>query len=252
MIEINLLPQEFRKKPISLSFGKSGLYAIATVIGVLVMLAGITIYQMRQLSTLETNIRKARQRAAMLEKDIKLVDALIDVKQKIHRRMAAVEQLDSHRSAWVRILEDVVRNVPEFVWLSHFKEEPLEDTDSLSNKQSTKQTQPGGQQAKQQQSQPGETSASTNPWVRWVEVEGYAFTLNALASFMINMMRSDYFDNVELVSTDEVTFQEQKAYNFVLSCDLYYLSDEELRGLIAQANDQGGSRQSTTSHKGLN
>jgi Tfp pilus assembly protein PilN len=126
MIEINLLPREFRKKSVSLSFGKSGLYVIAGVVGVLVMLAGITIYQMRQLSTLEANIRKARQRAAMLEKDIKLVDALIDVKQKIHRRMAAVEQLDSHRSTWVRILEDVARNVPEFVWLGRFKEEPRE------------------------------------------------------------------------------------------------------------------------------
>jgi Tfp pilus assembly protein PilN len=248
MIEINLLPREFRKKSVSLSFGKSGLYVIAGVVGVLVMLAGITIYQMRQLSTLEANIRKARQRAAMLEKDIKLVDALIDVKQKIHRRMAAVEQLDSHRSTWVRILEDVARNVPEFVWLGRFKEEPREMPDSLSNQQA-KQT---AQQPNQQQGQQGQTTASVDPWIRRAEVEGFAFTLNALASFMINMMRSDYFDNVELVSTDEVTFQEQKAYNFVLTCDLHYLSDEELRGLIAQANDQSGSRRATTSHKSLN
>lgn len=247
MIEINLLPKEYRKKSVSISFGKTGLYAIAAVAGVLVMLMGVTFYQMHQLGELESNIMKAQQRAAMLEKDIRLVDALIDVKNKITNRMVAVEQLDSHRSTWVRILEDVARNVPEFVWLGRFKEEPLqedvEDALAQSSQQGNQQEQPDRQ---------SEAIVNETPWACKAEVEGYAFTLNALASFMINMMRSDYFDEVELVSTDEIKFQDQKAYNFVLTCRLHYLTDEDLRGLIAQANDKGGSRQSETSHRSLN
>ena len=252
MIEINLLPREFRKKPVSLSFGKSGLYAVAAVAGVLVMLAAITIYQMHQLSTLETNIRKAWQRAAMLEKDIKLVDALIDVKEKIGQRMAAVEQLDGHRSTWVRILEDVSRNVPEFVWLGRFKEEPFPEPPAQSIQQPNQQNDQSGKPQGSRQVQQSDTAVTVNPWVRQAEVEGYAFTLNALASFMINMMRSDYLDEVELVSTDEVKLQDQKTYNFVLSCNLHYLSDEELRGLIAQAGDRSDSEKSSTGHHGLN
>ena len=90
------------------------------------------------------------------------------------------------------------------------------------------------------------------PTMRSAEVEGYAFTLNALASFMIKMMRSDYFDEVELVSSDEVKFQDHKAYNFVLTCNLHYLSEDHLRDMIAQASNTGGSQKGPTSHRSLN
>ncbi len=240
MIEINLLPKEYLKKPFSFSLGKTGIYAIAAAAGIVLMLIGVTFYQIRQLGELEGNIAKARQRAAMLEKDIKLVDGLMDVKSKITSRMAAVERLDSHRSAWVRILEDLARNVPEFVWLGHFKEETLDTLQQANTKSGT-----NNQKAQ-------EAPPQAQPTIRKVEIEGYAFTLNALASFMIKMMRSDYFDNVELVATDEVKFHDQKAYDFILSCNLHYLSDEKLRGLIAQADKTSQNASGSTSHKSLN
>ncbi len=240
MIEINLLPKEYLKKSLSFSLGKAGLYGIIGVAGVTLMLIGVTLYQIHQVSSLEDNIERAQRRAAMLEKDIQLVDALIDVKNKITNRMTAVERLDSHRSAWVRILEDVARNVPEFVWLGHFKEEPPVDSAAIA-----------GQAAGQSDSQQP-AILSAEPTIRTAQIEGYSFTLNALASFMIKMMRSDYFDNVELVSSDEVKFQDQKAYNFVLTCNLHYLSDESLRNLLAQANSPGGTGNDRTGHRNLN
>ncbi|RKX26909.1 MAG: hypothetical protein DRP47_07450 [Candidatus Zixiibacteriota bacterium] len=232
MIEINLLPKQYQRKSVSLSFGKPGIYAISIAAGIILMLVSVTFYQMHQVGVLEDNISKAHQRADMLQKDIQLVDALTDVKGKISERMAAVEKLDSHRTAWIRILEDISRNVPEFIWLARFTElnPPKVDT--------TKQ-------------QENASSTPINDRVRTAEIEGYAFTLNALASFMINMMRSDYFDNVEMKTTSEKVFGDQKAYNFVLSCDLHYLSDEDLRGLIAQVEQQDNSKNSAT-HKSLN
>ncbi len=228
MIEINLLPKEYRKKGVSFSLGKTGLYAIGAAVGVLLMFLGITLYQINQLASLEDNIDRARHRAAMLQQDIELVDALSDVKVKITRRMAAVEQLDSHRSAWVRILEDVASNVPQFVWLGRFSEEARKDTVAHAS-QSTA-------------GQPAVAAAETPaPVIRRAELEGYAFTLNALASFMIRMMRSSYFEDVELVSSDEVKFDDQKAYNFVLACHLHYLSDEQLQNLIAGVKDTDDS-----------
>ncbi|MFH1372989.1 MAG: PilN domain-containing protein [bacterium] len=240
MIEINLLPKEYLKKSLSFSLGKAGLYAIIGVAGVALMLIGITVYQIHQISSLEDNIESAQRRAAMLEKDIQLVDALTDVKYKITDRMTAVERLDSHRSSWVRILEDVARNVPEFVWLGHFKEEPLVDSAAIA-----------GQAAGQSDSQQPAT-LSGEPTVRNAQVKGYSFTLNALASFMIKMMRSDYFENVELVSSDEVKFQDQKAYNFVLTCNLHYLSEESMRNLLAHSNSPGGTGNDRSGHRNLN
>ncbi|MDH4156983.1 MAG: PilN domain-containing protein [candidate division Zixibacteria bacterium] len=235
MIEINLLPKDYLKKSFNLSLGKTGLYALGGAVGVIIMLAGITFYQTHQLTQLEKNIERARQRAAMLQRDILVVDALIDVKGKINNRMTAVERLDRHRSAWVRVLEDVAGNVPEFIWLGRLVEETAA---------AEKQT---GAGAKKQ----AETPPAALPTdARKVSLEGYAFTLNALAKLMINMMRSDYFDEVELVSTEEKKLEEQKAYNFVLTANLHFLSDEELRNLIAQSGEKKESAKA--SHKVLN
>ena len=231
MIEINLLPKGFHKKSLDFSVGKAGMYAVVAVAGVLVMLIAVTFYQKNQISTLEENITRAHQRASMLQKDIALVDGLMDVKNKITGRMLAVERLDGHRSIWVRILEDVARNVPDFVWLSKFSEQPPK---LVAKKADT--AKPAFDPSK--------------PIVRKAQIEGFSFTLNALASFMIKMMRSDYFDEVELVSTSEVELQEEKAYNFVLSFNVHYLTDEELRDNIAMAKAEAKNQK--TGHKSLN
>ena len=223
MIEINLLPKDQQKRAFEFSFGKSGLFVVAGAVAVVLALGGITIYQKNQLAELDENINRAQQRAAMLQKDILLVDALTDVKNKISNRMTAIEKLDSHRSGWVRVLENVTTNVPEFVWLSRFKEIPLA---------APKKDDKGVDKNAPAPDKAAVSAMGANaPSVLKCEVEGFAFTLNALAAFMINMMRSDHFDNVELKATNEVKLEDIKAYNFTLSADLHYLSDEDLRQL---------------------
>lgn len=235
MIEINLLPKDYRKSSRGLQFGKTGLYALAGAAGVVVLLVAITFYQMTQLSQLEENIERAHQRAAMLRADIQVVDALIDVKTKIQRRMTAAERLDRYRSSWVRILEDIARNVPEFVWLAKFKEVTPEAPKETKGKKDT--TTVAAQPAKQDGAP-----------IRPVEIEGYTFTLNALAAFMIKTMRSDYFDEVELIETKDTVFVEEKAYKFQLTARVHYLSDEELRNLVAQSDEDD----TQPGHKSLN
>ena len=244
MIEINLLPKDYQRKSFSLSLGKTGVYSLVAAAGVVVMLIGVTFYQMGQLSTLDDNIRKAQQRAAMLQKDIAIVDALIDVKSKINRRITAVDKLDGHRSSWVRVLEDLTRNVPEFVWLVKLEES--------SGQQETRGKARTNQKEEEEAIPPG---SSLTPEVLKVSIEGYAFTLNSLATFMINMMRSDYFDEVELTSTEEKYLdneKDHKAFNFVLTSNLHYLSDEQLRNMVAQATTDKKSKGSKAGHKVLN
>jgi hypothetical protein len=170
-----------------------------------------------------------------------MVDALIDIKAKITNRMEAVERLDRHRGAWVRILEDMSKNIPEFVWLSTFtelKQKPV----------ATTITQPKGiagasgpRYAQSAQAPAPDTSAlaknPNGPIVRPAEIEGFTFTLNALASLMIKMMRSNFFDDVDLVYSKEVAFGKQKAYNFKLSCNVNYLSDEEVEKIVGEGLD---------------
>ena len=233
MIEINLLPKDYRKSSGAFALGKTGVYIMSAVAGMLVVLIAITFYQMRQISSLKTDIERANQRAALLREDIRVVDGLMDVKDKIHRRIEAVERLDRHRSVWVRILEDVSRNVPEFVWLDEFKELPVE-------------TPPPDESRDESVAPPTYEAPSERP----VEVRGYAFTLNALAATMIRMMRSDYFDGVELVESKDTLYAGEKAYQFELAADVHYLSDEELRNLMAaKAQSEADAK---TSHASLN
>ncbi len=236
MIEINLLPKDYLKRSTGLSLGKSGLYIGIGAIGVVAMLIGITIYQMRQVSTLEANIERANERAAMLQKDIQVVDALTEVKEKINDRMRAVERLDRHRSVWVRILADVAADVPEFVWLAGFKETVA----SAPKAGATKGGAPAAKAKPVQEKEVTETPAApdTLPSFRPVEVQGYAYTLNALAAFMINLMRSDYFDQVELVKSEQAKFQDdEKAYDFIVSANVHYLSDQDLQGVVASTEN---------------
>ena len=157
--------------------------------------------------------------------------------------MTAVEQLDRHRSAWVRVLEELARDIPEFVWLGKFNEIQAE-TDKAGK------TTKGRRGNNKAQEEPVPQKSPILASVKQVEIEGYAFTLNSLAALMINMMRSDYFDNVELISSTEQEFQEeQKAFNFVLSANLHYLSDEEQNKMIGQAKD---GKKSSSRHKVLN
>jgi Tfp pilus assembly protein PilN len=211
MIQINLLPKEFRRKTGKLSIGKSGYYAIGATAGVIIMIVVVSFYQMYQVRKLDENMEVARFRTQQLQKDIAVVDALIDVKEKIMQRIEAIDRLDQHRSVWVRILEDFSGQVPDFMWLSGFRESKT--AVAAANDTS-------------------KANAQIPSSVRPVAIEGFAFTLNSLANFMIKLMRSNYFSDVEMASVDEVLFQEQKAYSYKLNANLHYLSDSELKELL--------------------
>ena len=213
MIQINLLPREFRKKSGGMGIGKTGYYALGATAGVILMIAVVTMYQMFQINELDEKMEIARFRTQQMQKDIAVVDALIDVKSKIMQRMEAVDRLDQHRTVWVRVLENVTRQVPEFTWLSQFKENPLpvvakDDTTTSQVKQPE--------------------LILTRP----ISIEGYSFTLNSLANFMIKLMRSHFFSEVEMASVEEVEIQEQKAYNYRLTATLHYLSDQDLKKIL--------------------
>lgn len=237
MIHINLLPKEYLKSKKSFSVGKSGMYVAAGALAVVAMLVGVTFWQIHQIKVLDDGIARANQRAAMLRQDIQMVDALTDVKAKITERMQAVERLDRHRSAWVRLLENIAADIPEFVWLGRFNEKVAVTKPGTTPP-------PAGEGADKKAAPAPATAGSVSDTVsvRDVEIEGYAFTLNAIAALMIKLMQSDYFDQVELVKSEEKKFNEdEKAYLFTLSARAHYLSDDDLRNLAAKSEQDAAS-----------
>lgn len=232
-IQINLLPKEFRRRAGTPSLGRSGYYAMGAVGGLVLLIGVITVFQRVQLTQLGQKMDVAQFRTEQLQKDIAVVDALIDVKAKIMQRMEAVERLDRHRSVWVRILEDVGRRVPEYTWLSAIKESNPESASKAKTNKTAKAT--GATTTAQAGAPAADTTAKAETGqmpFRAVSIEGFSFTLNSLANFMINLMNSQFFSDVEMASVEEVQFQKQKAYSYKLTATLHFLSDEELKKIL--------------------
>ena len=209
-IEINLLPRELRRKRPGIAFDKN-LTLIAAFAGILVVLfVGVSVLQGIKLKTLDKKITEAHRRADQLSKDIELVDALTELKDKVLKRMSAIEALDRNRSVWVRVLEDLSKRVPDYLWLSLLMEEEWqkEATPDTSADSTT-------------------FSAPLQSPVKRITMEGYSHSLNSLASFLIQLMRSQYFKNMELQYVKRAELKEYKTFSFQLIGNLNYLPELE-------------------------
>jgi Tfp pilus assembly protein PilN len=209
-IEINLLPRELRGKRRGISFDKS-LTLIAAFVGILVVLiAGVSVLQGIQLKALDKNIADAHVRANQLQKDIELVDALTQLKSKILQRMSAIDALDRNRSVWVRMLEDLCQRIPDYLWLSLLMEE--ESQSEATSDTSTDST---------------ISFAQLEPPVKKMTIEGYSYSLNSLASFLIQLMGSQYLKNMELQYVKRAEVKGYKTFSFQLVGGLYYVPEFE-------------------------
>lgn len=222
MIEINLLPRELRKKGKAFSFNLSGkknvLYLMGGGVAIVVFIIGSTFYQTLKLKNLDSRMREAQARTEKLKKDIQLVDALTELKDKLLQRMNAIETLDRNRSAWIDILQDLSQRIPEYLWLSTFKEIPMAPATPA-----TPTPNPAGTPTAA--TAPPVNPAPT-PSGRKVTIAGYTYSINSLANFMIQLMKSNYFKNIELNFVKSAEMEKQKLFSFELGCDLFYETGE--------------------------
>ncbi|MCI0595235.1 MAG: PilN domain-containing protein [candidate division Zixibacteria bacterium] len=208
MIEINLLPKELQKRTGGLALPKPALYMLAGMAGLAAVLAGLTVMQKMRISNIEKKIAEAKVREAKMQKDIQLVDALTELKGKILERMAAIEGLDANRSAYVRFLEDLTGRVPEYLWLSNFREGS------------------GGGAPQPAQARPGNPAPAAAVSGAKTVIEGFSYSLNSLATFMIQMKKSPFIKNIELSFAKEQKLENNRLYNFQLTCDLTMAPEE--------------------------
>lgn len=214
MIEINLLPKDLQKRTGGLALPRMAMYMLAGMAALAVLLAGLTVMQKMRISRIEKDIARAKEREAKMQKDIQLVDALTALKGKILERMAAIEGLDQNRSAYVRFLEDLAGRVPDYLWLSNFREGT--SGSSPAPKPATGQSTGGAAPA---------AAAAASGNARTV-IEGFAYSLNSLATFMIQMKKSPFIKNIELSYAKEQKLENSRLYNFQLTCDLTMAPEE--------------------------
>jgi Tfp pilus assembly protein PilN len=212
MIEINLLPKELRRKGRGLVLDKNLIY-LGAVCGILVVLfVAVSIFQSFKLKALDKKIAEAQRRTEELRQTIELVDALTDLKDKLLQRMSAIENLDKNRAAWVNILEDLSQRVPDYLWLSLLKEEEeVAESEVATEADTSLQV------------------ALPLTYTRRVNIEGYTYSINSLALFLIQLMRSEYFDNMELQFIKKSEMEKLKTFTFGLSGELVYTPETEFK-----------------------
>lgn len=222
MLEINLLPKEYRKRGNVLDFDKKFLYVGVAAAALVVVLGGITFYQTHQMGRLEKLIAKARVEEGRYKKDIAIIDALTEVKEKILARVSAIEKLDHRRDFYIKLLEDVNTRIPEFLWMTGFSE----TAPSVAAAAPATAAAPGAKPPVPPAGQPAQAAATTVDLSKGTAViEGYAHSLNAVGSFIIGLMKSDFFDDVKLSRAVAEDIGSVTAFNFKITCSLNYDAD---------------------------
>jgi Tfp pilus assembly protein PilN len=211
MIEINLLPKELKRKGRGFAFDKNLIYLGMVVGGLVILFVVVSIFQSFKLKVMDKKIAEAKKRTEELRKNIELVDALTDLKDKLLRRMSAIETLDKNRATWVQVLEDLSQRVPEYLWLSVLREE-----EEVPESQTGAEADTSGQQA-----------LPLTP-TKKVNIEGYTYSINSLALFLIQLTRSDYFMNMELQFIKKSETEKQKTFSFGLSGELVYTPETQV------------------------
>lgn len=210
MIEINLLPKEMQIQGPRVALNRKNLVPALGALALVGAMAGLSIYQSQQLGELEGKIRIATARAEQLQKDIRMVDALVAIKVKITDRINAVKQLDENRMAWVSIMEDMSSRLPEFLWLTAVRQVASDPVPAAGRT-------PGDTTSASAQ------TASVGPQTLFpAELEGYAYSLSGLANLILNLRRSGHFAHVDLRAAREVALESHTAYSFALTCTLDY------------------------------
>ena len=207
MIEINLLPKELQIQGPRLALTKSMMLPAVAVAALVLGMVGMSVYQNRQIAELDGKIQIAKARAEQLKADIRMVDGLVDIKEKITARIDAVKVLDLNRKAWVSILEDLSSRVPDFLWMT-----------SLSETQLTAA----------QPKAPGDTAAAAStlpPQEVPAQLNGFSYSLSSLANFIMNLRKSGHFKSIDLHHAREMKLDSHKAYAFQLDCTLNYSGD---------------------------
>jgi type IV pilus assembly protein PilN len=121
MIRINLLPHREAKRKLKQS-AFYAMLALGAVIGVAVVLA-VGGYNARRLSIQEQRNQMLKNANADLDKKIGQIATLRQEIEALKARQQAVEDLQGDRNMPVHLLDEMVRQVPDGVYLKSFKQD---------------------------------------------------------------------------------------------------------------------------------
>lgn len=179
MIRINLMPQDARKASRAAAFkiDRTRIIPAAALAVSLIACSSAMMLQGARLSTLEKDVSEARAECEQYKKTIALIDEMVAKETELNRRLALVEQLDRNRFKTVRVMDEVARRVPRYMWLTAMK--------NLSEDR--------------------------------VSFDGYAFSNLVVSDLMSSLDKSQMFQDTELTIVKRQQVDGQNAVSFTVT-----------------------------------
>ena len=178
MITINLLPEKYYK-----ARKLKQLLAISIVGGgvILVVLIFLYLIQVKNVAKLNKQIKEVEIEHEKYKPVLEKMEMIKSKEAFLQSRMKVLKELTTKHSVWPRLLDDLNRAVPFNVWLIK--------VDSKA-------------QAKG----------------KFFTIDGIGLSKEGVADFMTNLQKSDYFENVSLLSLVESSTAGISQVSFRISC----------------------------------
>jgi type IV pilus assembly protein PilN len=122
MIRINLLPREEKPSREVQSWNRVFIWALISAAVVVIVGVGIHVFRSYEIANLKSDIAETRRELAKYEGQAALVRDLTARRQAIQQRIQVIENLDKDRFLRVQVLDELVRSVPDYVWLESAEE----------------------------------------------------------------------------------------------------------------------------------
>lgn len=163
MIRVNLLPREEQARSTSSPGPNLGALAPFAIIPLVLGIIAVSAFLERtKLTALRQDVAEVREEVRAIQPQVDRVNRLTAKREELERRLDVIRQLDEGRFMSVRLMDDLGRHIPRYLWL-------------------TNMTQAG----------PGQ-----------VTVSGVTFSNLIVADMMMRLERSSMFGPVDLTQTE--------------------------------------------------
>lgn len=183
MIEVNLIPDEERKKVrrVRVARPRIGIPGLDMFLSVILLLAAagalffINRGKTSQINSLDDKITAARQELRELEKEKKLVEDIQQRQNELTRWVSLVQDLNKDRALTFHIMDELNRLKPDYMWFVSFEE-------NAGN----------------------------------FKIEGKTFSNLIISNFMVRLRESPYFTNIQLQEITERREMDQDVMGFIV------------------------------------
>jgi Tfp pilus assembly protein PilN len=181
MIRINLLPKEERIAAPKLTLPDfNSMIPLAVLGAVLVIVAITAVLERAKTAALNRDVVELREEVRAIQPQVDRVRRLTDQREDLERRLELIRQLDQGRFLSVRLMDNVSREVPRYLWLTNVEQQGL-----------------GG-----------------------VSLRGITFSNLIVADLMMRLERSEMFADVDLTQTNKGQVEDRDVMEFHITAAL--------------------------------